>query len=203
MDIADTLTSTYIPTLMYVARNQANATYSGNYRYISPLNSTIHPPYQNSTKKSTNSTTPGILFPPNATVSLTISTSPDKPGLGVYDWISNGIDMSMIAVAIGSNITKEYFDKVKPSVRLYPTTFEEKLPGGKGKRVAFKAVFEDVGLPDKKTGSMSTDCATWVGVTGVVYGKKPLDMFIFDIDADGKVVSLENAALRVKMEKIS
>ena len=144
-----------------------------------------------------------MFFPANATVSLTISTSSDKPGLGVYDWVSNGIDMSLIAVAIGSNITKDYFDKVKPSVRLYPTTFEEKLPDGKGKRVAFKAVFEDIGLPDKKNGSMSTDCATWVGVTGVVYGKKPLDMFIFDFDASGKVVSLENAALRVKMDKIS
>lgn len=200
MDITDTLTATYIPTMMFVARNQANATFSGKYRYISPPNSTVLPP---SARNGTNSTaSPGMFFPPNATVSLTISTSTDKPGLGVYDWVSNGVDMAMIAVAIGSNITKDYFDNIKPSVRLYPTTFEEKLPNGKGKRVAFKAVFEDVGLPEKKA-TMSTDCATWVGVTGVVYGKKPLDMFIFDFDESGRVVSLEVAALRVRMDKIS
>ena len=48
-----------------------------------------------------------MFFPANATVSLTISTSSDKPSLGVYDWVSYGIDMSLIAVAIGSNITKD------------------------------------------------------------------------------------------------
>ncbi|KAK3326123.1 beta-lactamase/transpeptidase-like protein [Apodospora peruviana] len=192
MDIADTLTSTYIPTLMYVARAQANATYAGRYRYTGP------------SSNSTNTTTSGGKYKNSTTpisATLTISTDSNKPGMGIANWTNNGVDMSFIAVAIGSNITEEYFDKVKPSVRLYPTTFEEARPDG-GKRVAFKAVFEDTSLPTK-VGSMSTDCATWVGVTSVVYGSKPLDMFIFDIDAKGAVLAVENAALRVRLEKVS
>lgn len=111
--------------------------------------------------------------------------------------------MSFYAVAIGSNITDEYLDKIKPSVRLYPTGFSEPLSDGKGgKRVAFKAVFEDLSLPERKPGmQMGTDCATWVGVTGVVYASRPLDLFIFEVDEKGKVRGVENGALRVMLDK--
>ncbi|KAK4210150.1 beta-lactamase/transpeptidase-like protein [Rhypophila decipiens] len=225
MDIADTLTKTYIPTLMYVARYQANLTYSGEYRYVSPnttttsgTNSTTAAPFQNSTSTSTatgapfptsssgtssNSSSTRNPYPPGATVSLRISTDPSLPGLGVQNWTANGVDMGLIAVAIGSNISESYIEKVRPSVRLYPTTFEEKTTGG-GKKIAFKAVFEDVGLEANTNGSMSTDCASWVGVTSVVYGSRPLDMFVFEVDEEeGVVRAVENAALRVRMEKVS
>jgi uncharacterized protein YuzE len=42
-----------------------------------------------------------------------------------------------------------------------------------------------------------------VGVTAAVYGSRPLDLFIFEMDEKGKVVGVENAALRLAMEKVS
>lgn len=209
MDIADTLTSTYMPTMMYVARTQADATFSGQYRATAPA---VSVPASNSSSSNITTGKASSRFHPlslrftNSSLplnsSLTISIDAAKPGLGVTNWISNGTEIAYIATAINSNISKEYFDQMKPSVRLYPTGLEEALPDGKGKKVAFKAVFEDLNLP-AKTGSFSSDCATWVGVTGVVYGSRPLDLFIFEMDAQGKVRAVENAGLRVRLEKVS
>ncbi|KAK0619543.1 beta-lactamase/transpeptidase-like protein [Immersiella caudata] len=202
MDIAEALTSVYIPTLTYVAKTQANATYSGTYTYTGPLttasnttatyNSTTghlrrrQSPFNNTTAPRLNSTLTVILD--------------DKPGMGVHNWFSNGTDMSYIATAINSNLSSDFFQHMKPSVRLYPTGLEDKLPNG-GKKVAFKAVFEDLSLPEKNKTYVS-DCATWVGVTAAVYGKRPLDLFVFEMDGNGKVVGVENAALRLPMEKV-
>jgi len=36
----------------------------------------------------------------------------------------------------------------------------------------------------------------------VVYASRPLDLFIFDVDKDGRVRAIENAALRVKLQKV-
>ncbi|KAJ4417641.1 hypothetical protein N0V85_001751 [Neurospora sp. IMI 360204] len=204
MDIADTLTTTYLSTMTYVARTEADRIFSGQYRYTGnitvpvpgsppPSNSTIPPKYTNGTlteRKRLDS-------------SLTISTSPFTPGLVLTNWISNSTDMSFFAVAIGSNITNEYLDKIKPSVRLYPTGFSEPLPDGKGKKVAFKAVFEDLSLPDwNPRWQMGTDCTTWVDVTGVVYASRPLDLFVFEVDGEGNVRGVENGALRVRLDKV-
>ncbi|KAK3501471.1 beta-lactamase/transpeptidase-like protein [Neurospora crassa] len=187
MDIADTLTTTYLSTMTYVARTEADRMFSGQYRYMGNIT------YTNGTiveRKRLNS-------------SLTISTSPSTPGLILENWISNSTDMSFYTVAIGSNITDEFLDKIEPSVHLYPAGFSEILPDGKGKRVAFKAVFEDLSLPERKPGlQMGTDCATWVGVTGVVYASEPLDLFIFELDGEGKVKGVENGALRVWLDKV-
>lgn len=75
--------------------------------------------------------------------------------------------------------------------------------GSGGKRVGFKAVFEDLGLPDAPVGVYSTDCSSWVGVAGVMYGSQPLDGFVFDVDADGRVLAVENSALRRRLVKVS
>ncbi|KAK4222503.1 beta-lactamase-like protein 2 [Podospora fimiseda] len=201
MDIADTLTSTYVPTYMYVARSQAAETYAGEYRFVpsAASNNNTSNFTRGSYRRFANDSTP--LAPTNLNSSLIIAIEPSKPGMGVYNWISNGTEMSYIAVAINANITDEYLKKIDPSVRMYPTGLEQKLPNG-GKRVAFKAVFEDLSLP-AKSNSFSSDCATWVGVTAVVYGSRPLDLFIFDFDKNGKVKSVENAALRARLEKVS
>jgi hypothetical protein len=108
--------------------------------------------------------------------------------------------MLFTSVVMGANVSQDYWPKVQPSVRLYPTGLQDSQPDG-SKLVAFKAVFEDLSLPSV-SGPFSTDCATWVSVTGIVYGSKPLDEFIFHIDSSGKVTSVENAALRVKLNKV-
>jgi hypothetical protein len=193
------LTATFIPTLSYLARAQANATFSGHYRHASllsnattspsPSNDTTTPPY-------TNSTTVPLL-----NSSLTISVDPTSPGLNLTSWLSNGTDMSLLSVALSGNVSSAYFSQLKPSVRLYPTGLEEKLPSG-GKRVAFKAVFEDLSPGDTPPGSFVTDCASWVGVTGVVYGSMPVDLFVFEFGAGGEVEAVVNEGLRVRLEKV-
>ncbi|KAI0019168.1 beta-lactamase/transpeptidase-like protein [Xylariomycetidae sp. FL0641] len=173
MDIADTLSNTYLPTMLGVAAFEANNTYAGH--YASPdtaLNS-----------------------------SLSIAVDPARPGLVLGPWVSNGTDLLWLAVAIGQNVTREYWSKIRPSAQLYPNgLWDATLEGGK--RVGFKAVFEDLSLPNISN-PFTTDCSTWVNVAGTVYGSQPLDEFIFDIDAAGKVTGVENAALRNRLDKVA
>ncbi|KAI0424707.1 beta-lactamase/transpeptidase-like protein [Xylaria sp. FL1042] len=170
-DIADTLSNTYLPTLHSIARTQANTTYAGVYK-----------------SHTANS-------------SLTISVDADRPGLGVGPWVSNGVNMMGLAVALAQNISVDYWDDIQPSVRLYPSGLWDALADG-GRRVGFKATFEDVALPGIAN-PYTTDCATWVTASAVVYGSQPLDEFIFEIDGDGAVVSVENSALRNQLIKVS
>jgi hypothetical protein len=127
--------------------------------------------------------------------SLRLTTQADRPGLGVENWVSNGTDMKTIAVVMQGG-----YAPVSPSVRLYPAGLETVRADG-SKRVAFKAVFEDLNLPTRTDSMFSTDCGTWVSFTGVVYGTQPLDQFIFEVDAEGEVVSIESLALRSVMKK--
>ena len=89
----------------------------------------------------------------------------------------------------------------KPEARLYYTLLDGKTSSG-GSRQAFKAVFEDTGGPAVGQQLWSTDCGAWVGVTGVTYGSMPLDEFVFERDAKGNVVSVENLAVRAKYWKV-
>ncbi|TLS28289.1 hypothetical protein PpBr36_00018 [Pyricularia pennisetigena] len=164
---ADTMGGVLIPALEQTAREQADALYSGRYAATGPsgLNS-----------------------------SLEISTSPDRPGLGVHRWVSNGTDMQTAALLMAHGVAP-----TNPSIRLYPTGLETTREGG-GRRVAFKAVFED--LTGQATDLMfTTDCGTWVGATSVVVGDVPLDQFVFNLDGRGRVESVEPMALRVVLDK--
>ena len=215
MDIAEALTAVYIPTLTHIARTQANATFAGQYVYTGPLTTASN------TTASYNATTgrlrrrqsqsqpptfnPNSPSPLNSTAptrlnsSLTITTD-SLPGLSLTSWFSNSTSMAPIAAAISLNLSASQLTQIRPSVRLYPTGLEDLLPSG-GKKVAFKAIFEDLSLPEKNKTYVS-DCATWVGVTGAVYGGRPLDLFVFEMNAEGRVVGVENGALRVGMEKV-
>ncbi|KAI1476193.1 beta-lactamase/transpeptidase-like protein [Daldinia eschscholtzii] len=173
MDIADTLSNTYLPTMVNTARIQANALYGGTYNNSNP---------------SVNS-------------SLSVVADSRTPGLSLSSWISNGTNLLWYSVAMSQNITKDYWNKVRPSVQLYPTGLWDATSDG-GKRVAFKAVFEDLSLPNVSK-PFTTDCSTWVSVAGIMYGSKPLDQFIFNLNAAGNVTSVENAALRNKLEKVA
>lgn len=170
--IADTLSNTYLPTMVNIARIQASATYSGTY---------------------TNSD-------PAVNSSLSIVVDRQAPGLSLSSWISNGTNLLWYSVALSQNVTKDYWDKIRPSARLYPTGLWDATSDG-GKRVAFKAVFEDLSLANASK-PFTTDCSTWVTVSGIMYGSRPLDQFIFNINAAGNVTSVENAALRNRLDKV-
>ncbi|OTB02205.1 hypothetical protein M426DRAFT_13785 [Hypoxylon sp. CI-4A] len=171
--LADALSNTYLPTMINTARSQANEMYGGTY---------------SSSDSALNS-------------SLSIVVDSATPGLSLSSWISNGTNLMFYSVAMAHNITKSYWEKVRPSVHLYPTGLWDATSDG-GKRVAFKAVFEDLSLSNASK-PFTTDCATWISVAGIMYGSKPLDQFIFNIDAAGNVTSVENAALRNRLEKVA
>ena len=171
---ADLLGASLIPAYDAVARDEADKKYSGT--YVAPA-------------ASTNGTL--------GNSSLTISTDPNKPGLGVGPWTSNGTDMVEAAIKLqgGSDQTPR-----KAETRLYYTQLDKKATDG-SIRQAWKAVFEDTGGPAAGQQLWSTDCGAWVGITGITYGSLPLDEFIFNIDSSGKVVSVENLALRTTYYK--
>ncbi|KAI0191898.1 beta-lactamase/transpeptidase-like protein [Astrocystis sublimbata] len=172
LDIADTLSNTYLPTILSVARSQANATYAGNYV---------------SENTSVNS-------------SLSITVDPQMPGLGVGPWLSNSTNMMGLVVALAQNVSSDYWAQMRPSVRLFPTGLWDELPEG-GRKVGFKATFEDLALPEIQK-PFTTDCSTWISLSATAYGSRALDSFIFEFDKEGKVVALENAALRNRMVKV-
>ncbi|KAJ4293524.1 hypothetical protein N0V90_008807 [Kalmusia sp. IMI 367209] len=170
---ADLLGQSLIPAYDAVARDEADRSFSGTYIQRGGANST-------------------------GNSSITISTSPSKPGLGITRWISNGTDMITMALVLQSGASPGLLQK--PEARLYYTLLDGKT--NNGTRQAFKAVFEDTGGPAVGQQLWSTDCGSWVGVTGVTYGSMPLDEFIFERDANGNVVSVENLALRAKYWKV-
>lgn len=170
---ADLLGQSLIPAYDAVARDEADRQFSGTYVQRDGVNVT-----RNS--------------------SISISTSPNKPGLGISTWFSNGIDMLSMALVLQSGMPASSLKK--PEARMYYTLLDSKTANGT--RQAFKAVFEDTGIPAVGQQLWSTDCGSWVGVTGVTYGSMPLDEFIFERDASGNVVSVENLALRAKYWKV-
>jgi hypothetical protein len=173
---ADLLGASLIPAYDAVARDEADKKYSGIY--------VARPTIVNGTVGNSSS--------------LTISTNANKPGLGVGPWTSNGTNMvdMVIKLQSGSDLTP-----LKPEVRLYYTQLESKTSSG-GSRQSWKAVFEDTGGPAAGQQLWSTDCGAWVGITGVTYASLPLDEFIFNMDSTGKVVSIDNLALRLTYHKL-
>ncbi|KAI1205491.1 beta-lactamase/transpeptidase-like protein [Annulohypoxylon truncatum] len=172
LDIADMLSNVYLPALVSTARTQANHMYGGT--YISP--------------------------DPRINSILRVVADGQTPGLSLSYWISNGTDLAWLAVGLSQSVEEEDWYKIQPSVRLYPTGLWDAAPDG-GKRVAFKAVFEDLSSPSMSN-PFTTDCGTWVTGSGILYGSKPLDQFIFNVNAAGKVTSVENSALRNKLVKV-
>lgn len=172
---ADLLGASLIPAYDAVARDEADKLYSGIY---------------------VGKDSGGWL--PTTRSWLTISTDPNKPGLGVGPWISNGTDMVELAMKLQTGSDDK---PLRPETRLYYTKLESKTVNG-GKNQAWKAVFEDTGGPDFGQPLFSTDCGAWVGVTGITYGALPLDEFVFNFDSSGKVVSVTNLALRTTLYKL-
>ncbi|KAI1505164.1 beta-lactamase/transpeptidase-like protein [Biscogniauxia marginata] len=166
-DIADAIGAVLLPAIDTVAREEADAMYAGTY---------------SSSDEALNST-------------VALSTDPERPGLGVDRWISNGTNMINVAVRYTLN-----YDVTQPSIRLYPTGLEATDEDGT-KRVAFKALVENLDVPDRDGKMFSTNCGTWVSQTTAVYANMPLDQFVFTLDADGSVLSVEPLALRASLTK--
>lgn len=127
--------------------------------------------------------------------SVTIEVD-EEPGLSVTRWVSNGTDMAETAVLLHLSSA----GPVTPRIRLFPSGLETELEGGR-KRVAFRATFEDEGGVAREGRLFSTDCATWLTAGSIAWAARALDEFVFEMDGDGEVVSVEPVALRAVLLK--
>lgn len=127
--------------------------------------------------------------------SMTITTD-DLPGMSISQWFSNGTDFRWI-----STVLQNQYTPVTPRIRLYPTGLEGPGTDGVGKRVAFKAMFEDADSPRRDGRMFSTECGSWVSIESVIYGSAAMDELIFNLDAEGKVLSVTSPSLRITLDK--
>ncbi|KAL8294707.1 hypothetical protein RB600_000583 [Gaeumannomyces tritici] len=176
--MTETLAGAFLPTWLAASRRVANETYGGRYRSAA-LNSTI----------------------------LVTAGDDNHPGLAMREWTSNGTDMFPIALSAAVYLNPLAIPGVQISIRLYPTGLEDRLPGGGGRRrVAFKAMFEDLSQPEVSSMYLS-DCATWVAQSGAMWGSLPLDQFVFELDgvvgAGGRARRVRNAALRADLDWVA
>ncbi|KAI2627807.1 beta-lactamase/transpeptidase-like protein [Hypoxylon sp. NC1633] len=128
--------------------------------------------------------------------SLVLSTDAARPGLGVERWVSNGTDMIPVAVRYTLN-----YNVTAPAIRIYPTGLESppRASDGGTRKIAFKAVVENLDVEDHGGDMFSTNCGTWVSQTAAVYADMPLDQFVFTVGEDGRAVSVEPLALRATL----
>ncbi|KAF7521547.1 hypothetical protein G7054_g12402 [Neopestalotiopsis clavispora] len=178
-DMADLIGGVMLPALEEVARLQADKNYAGTYELSSETD-----PESGLTNNS----------------SIVLSTDSSRPGLGVESWVSNGTDMIPIAVRYTLN-----YNVTAPAIRLYPTGLESgSTADGSGnatKKVAFKAVVENLDATDETGKMFSTDCGSWVSQTAAVYADMPLDQFVFTVDEDGRATQIKNLALRAELDR--
>ncbi|KAF2867476.1 beta-lactamase/transpeptidase-like protein [Massariosphaeria phaeospora] len=142
-----------IPALEDAAREEAEAAYSGTYTATNGVNSTV-----------------------------TLSTTPGKPGLGVEQWISNSTNMIEL---LGSS---------PETFRLYPSNTN----GAPGESPWRAVSGIDFGYDLK--GPFSA-CPTWYGVGRPPWGLYGIDAFSFQLAGDGKAKSLEPKAFKIVLER--
>ncbi|KAF3066495.1 putative beta-lactamase-like 1 [Daldinia childiae] len=135
------------------------------------------------------------VYPSNKINSSMTITTDKLPGLSISQWFSNGTDFAWIATVL-----QNQYSPVTPRIRLYPSGLEGPAENG-GKRVAFKAMFEDADAPRNNNKMFSTECGTWVSIESVIYGSAAMDELIFNVDSSGKVISVTSPSLRVTLNK--
>ncbi|KAH8845390.1 hypothetical protein MCOR01_002634 [Pyricularia oryzae] len=158
------------------------------------------PPLLRATRDAANRTYGGWYRHRTLNSSLLVTIHPVKPGLQISSWTSNGTDMLLAATSLTNAIPARLLPSVDASGIMYPTGLEDVLPGG-GRRVSFKAVFEDLAQP-QQAGPYTTDCATWISLSGTMYASQPLDQFLFELGSGGEVLGVYNSALRVTLEYV-
>lgn len=168
---------------------------NANFDLADIIGNQLVPAIEQAAREQADAMYSGFYYNVEANSTMNITTQADRPGLGLMQWMSNGTDMRAIAVVLQSQATD-----IDPSIRLYPTGLEKVNSDG-SKRVAFKGVFENLKAPTRVGSMFSTDCGSWVSFTAVTYATQPLEQLFFNIDADGKVVSVESPALRVTLQK--
>ncbi|KAL9611133.1 MAG: hypothetical protein Q9167_004213 [Letrouitia subvulpina] len=133
--------------------------------------------------------------------SLTISFNEStvelaSSGLSISSWISNGTDV----------LASTLFEGIKP--RLLPSIPKQSSDGNPG-QVAFQAskypqtsIYTEAG--DLAIGPFTASTKTnadWLAVDGRHYAGLGVNLFVFDVDGEGKATAVSPAVTRTKLEK--
>ncbi|KAH9205052.1 beta-lactamase/transpeptidase-like protein [Leptodontidium sp. 2 PMI_412] len=182
----------FLPALEEAARLQAVTDYTGEY------------------KVQTQTQTPGTNS------SFTLSSEKGKPGLILTNWINNNYSLPTLIpilkpLAIGDietatallELYKSGVPLIDPStitINLYPTGLRTPVVDG-GELVSFRAGF-DIISDGEDTSPFADSLVPWSIADVFVYGNQGLDEFVFRLDGEGSVVSVENKFLRAVFRKL-
>lgn len=132
----------------------------------------------------------------NATQNMILFSVEEQPGLVVEEYISEGVNFLQVASEYANNTGRGSLK----SIRAYPAELKS------ANQVAFRAVFNTTaayenGVDEGKL--FSPGISAWISVDAMVYGQKPLDEFIYTVDADGVAIGVECPALRMTLGRVS
>ena len=115
----------------------------------------------------------------------------EHPGLFIESVISNGTDFREALASLNG-----VSDATDLSIRLYPTQLIQQK--GSGSKQAFRAVFQDkTELADAETAT----CVSWMNLDRLKYAGHGLGEFVFTLNSEGKVLSVEIPVLDVILER--
>ncbi|KAI4209932.1 MAG: hypothetical protein LQ351_007158 [Letrouitia transgressa] len=170
--VLDLITQNVLPALEAQAAAEAQRNFVGTYTHPS-LNSSV-------------------------TISFNESTVPHtSSGLSISNWISNGIDV----------LSTRFFKGVKP--RLLPSVPNVAGVGRQG-QVAFQASSNLQTTTYMEAGNDLTNAPftahalanhDWGSVDSAHYAGLGVDLFVFDVDGEGKATAVSPAVTRAKLDK--
>jgi hypothetical protein len=161
--LAGLIAATFVPAFEQAVREAATANFAGTY---------VEPGTNSSSK-------------------LTLTTDNSRPGLGITEWISLGVDMLSVLKAISGITDADIFQ----SIRLYPINLSA------GSKIGFRAVFESLPKPASSSPFAAT-CQTWATVDSLAYGLVGLDDFVIETDPrTGKAVAVLARGFRQRLVK--
>jgi hypothetical protein len=162
--LAGLIAATFVPAFEQAAREAAAFNFAGT--YIEP---------------GTNSSS-----------RLTLTTDVSRPGLGISDWISQGVDMLSVLKTLSGIKQADVFE----SIRLYPINLSARNKTG------FRAVFEPLPKP-KSSSPFSATCQSWTQIDALAYGLVGLDDFVIETDQrTGMAVAVLARGFRQRLVRI-
>ncbi|KAI0104163.1 beta-lactamase/transpeptidase-like protein [Nemania sp. FL0031] len=146
---------------------------------------TLLPSLETITKQQANANFAGRYTSATTNSSVTI-TIDGSLGLRATEYVVNGVDLLTSVFALfGANV----------EFRLMPN----QLYSG-GTRVGFSAVYQQpTAIPPKE--EFYWPCESWLDVDDFTYASVPLGLMAFDVDADGRAISVRLVAVRETLIK--
>jgi hypothetical protein len=148
----------------------------------------FYPALAAAAKEEANAIYAGTFQDPTGINSSVTIVTDCRPGLGVTQWIFNGTDFLSTSATI-----LQPSETVTFGIRLYPTGLKT-TTAGQITRTAWRAVY-DIPTP-AATGPSSGSCATWASVDLFTYGGIGFDEFVFNLESEGRAVSVEPRILQ-------